>query len=85
MLKELLPANLHALKERGGAAVWGQDFLFAIDMEATPTISVDRQAALSMTRARLESLVPVSASPCRSHTLVRVFLQWATDEPPVFL
>jgi enterochelin esterase family protein len=46
----LLRSSIHALKERGGAAVWGQDFLFAIDMEATPTISIDRQAPLSMTR-----------------------------------
>ena len=49
-LKELLPANIHALKERGGAAVWGQDFLFAIEIETTPTVSVDRQASLSLTR-----------------------------------
>ena len=49
-LKELLPANIHALKERGGAAVWGQDFLFAVEMETTPTISIDRQAPLSLTR-----------------------------------
>jgi enterochelin esterase family protein len=49
-LKELLPANIHALKERGGAAVWGQDFLFAIEIATTPTISVDRQAPLSLTR-----------------------------------
>jgi hypothetical protein len=41
-LKELLPANIHLLKERGGAAVWGQDFLFAVEMEATPTISIPR-------------------------------------------
>jgi len=49
-LKELLPANIHALKERGGAAVWGQEFLFAIDIETTPTMSVDRQAPLPLTR-----------------------------------
>ncbi len=49
-LRELLPANIYALKERGGAAVWGQDFLFAIDIDTTPTISVDRQPPLPMTR-----------------------------------
>lgn len=55
-LKELLPASIHALKERGGAAVWGQEFLFAIDMETTPTISIDRQAPLPMTRVPNSSL-----------------------------
>lgn len=49
-LKELLPANIHALKERGGAAVWGRDFLFAIEIETTPTVSIDRQPPVPLTR-----------------------------------
>lgn len=49
-LKTLLPASIHALKERGGAAVWGQDFLFAVEMEATPAVSIGRRPPLAMTR-----------------------------------
>jgi enterochelin esterase family protein len=49
-LKELLPANIHDLKERGGSAVWGQDFLFAIDIETVPSISIDRKAPVKMNR-----------------------------------
>ncbi len=85
-LKELLPANIHALKERGGAAVWGQEFLFAIDIETTPTISVDRQAPLSLTRvAWLEPVVPVDEAAYRRDALLRVLLRRTADEPDVFL
>jgi enterochelin esterase family protein len=49
-LEQLLPASIPTLKERGGAAVWGQDFLFAIEIPSTPTISIDRQPPLSLTR-----------------------------------
>jgi enterochelin esterase family protein len=49
-LKELLPANIHDLKERGGVAVWGQDFLFAVDTDKTPSISVNHEPPAPMTR-----------------------------------
>src|SRR5271166_3966092 len=48
-LKELLGAGLPLLQGRDGAAVWGQEFLFAVESEKPATVSIDHQAALSMT------------------------------------
>ena len=49
-LKKLLPETLFDLKERGAAAVWGQDFLFAIESDAVSSVSVDKQPPMTMTR-----------------------------------
>jgi enterochelin esterase-like enzyme len=49
-LKELLPARLPTLKSRGGAAVWGQDYLFAIEIATTPTIAINRKPPVAMRR-----------------------------------
>jgi enterochelin esterase family protein len=49
-LRDLLPASLHSIKTRGGAAVWGQDFIFAIEIATTPTVSINRQAPVAMRR-----------------------------------
>src|SRR3954469_10290883 len=48
-LKELLAAGLPALQGRDGAAVWGQEFLFAVEAEKAPSVSIDRQPPLAMT------------------------------------
>ena len=48
-LKELLTSGLPGLKGRDGAAVWGQEFLFAVESEKAATVSVDKQAAVAMT------------------------------------
>jgi enterochelin esterase-like enzyme len=48
-LKELLGAGLPLLKGRDGAAVWGQEFLFAVESDKPATVSIDHQPALSMT------------------------------------
>ena len=47
-LKELLASGLPGLKGRDGAAVWGQEFLFAVESEKAATVSVDKQAAVAM-------------------------------------
>ena len=49
-LKTLFPETLFDLKERGAAAVWGQDFLFAIESDAVSSVAVDKQPPVSMTR-----------------------------------
>ena len=48
-LKDLLAAGLPGLAGRDGAAVWGQDFLFAVQAETPATVSIDHQPALTMT------------------------------------
>ena len=48
-LKDLLAAGLPALHGRDGAAVWGQDFLFAVEAEQSATLSMDHQPPLPMT------------------------------------
>jgi hypothetical protein len=48
-LKELLGAGLPLLQGRDGAAVWGQEFLFAVESDKPATVSIDHQPALSMT------------------------------------
>ncbi len=47
-LKELLGAGLPGLKGRDGVAVWGQDFLFAVESERPATVSIDQQPAMAM-------------------------------------
>ena len=49
-LKDLIAAGLPALRGRDGAAVWGQEFLFAVESESAPaTLSIDKQPPLAMT------------------------------------
>jgi enterochelin esterase family protein len=48
-LKELLGQGLPLLQGRDGAAVWGQEFLFAVESDKPATVSIDRQPALPMT------------------------------------
>ncbi|OYW09592.1 MAG: esterase [Acidobacteriia bacterium 12-62-4] len=48
---ELLGKGLPGLKGRDGAAVWGQEFLFAVESEKPATVSVDKQPAVAMTLA----------------------------------
>jgi len=50
-LGELLRGGLPGLKGRDGAAVWGQEFLFAVESETPATVSVDKQPAVAMTLA----------------------------------
>lgn len=50
-LKELLAAGLPGLAGRDGAAVWGQDFLFAVKSDSPATVSIDHGPPLPMKRA----------------------------------
>ena len=47
-LKELLGAGLPGLAGRDGAAVWGQEFLFAVQSEGPATVSIDNGPPLAM-------------------------------------
>ncbi len=47
-LAQLLTAGLPGLKGRDGAAVWGQDFLFAVESDFAATVSIDHQPALPL-------------------------------------
>ena len=47
-LKELLGAGLPGLSGRDGAAVWGQEFLFAVQSEGPATVSIDHGPPLAM-------------------------------------
>jgi enterochelin esterase family protein len=47
-LKELLAAGLPGLAGRDGAAVWGQEFLFAVRSEEPPSVSIDHGPPLAM-------------------------------------
>jgi hypothetical protein len=49
LLKELIESGLPGLAGRDGAAVWGQDFLFAVQSDAPATVSIDHQPPLEMT------------------------------------
>jgi enterochelin esterase family protein len=49
-LKSLFATTVFDLKERGAAAVWGQDFLFAIETGQVASVSVDKQTPMAMTR-----------------------------------
>jgi len=48
-LKELIGSGLPGLHGRDGAAVWGQEFLFAVEAEKPATVSVDHQPPFAMT------------------------------------
>ena len=48
-LKDMLGSGLPLLQGRDGAAVWGQEFLFAVESEKPATVSIDHQTALPMT------------------------------------
>src|SRR5882672_5061953 len=48
-LKELLASGLPLLQGRDGAAVWGQEFLFAVESEKPATVSIDHQPAIALT------------------------------------
>ena len=43
MLARLLGHGLPELRGRDGVAVWGQDFLFAVESATPPTVSIDKQ------------------------------------------
>ncbi|MFN0105376.1 MAG: alpha/beta hydrolase [Bryobacteraceae bacterium] len=47
-LGELLAGGLPGLAGRDGAAVWGQDFLFAVQSEAPASVSIDHGPPLAM-------------------------------------
>ena len=47
-LKQLLTGGLPGLKGRDGVAVWGQDFLFAVEADAAATVSIDHQPPIAM-------------------------------------
>jgi hypothetical protein len=49
-LKNLIAGGLPALYGRDGAAVWGQEFLFAVESEKPASLSVDKQPAVPMTK-----------------------------------
>ena len=48
-LKDLLAAGLPLLQGRDGAAVWGQEFLFAVQADQPASVSVDKQPPVEMT------------------------------------
>ncbi|MGH9719775.1 MAG: alpha/beta hydrolase [Bryobacteraceae bacterium] len=48
-LKELIASGLPGLKGRDGAAVWGQEFLFAVESDKPASVSVDKQPPVAMT------------------------------------
>ena len=47
-LKELLASGLPGLAGRDGAAVWGQEFLFAVQSPEAATVSIDHGPPLAM-------------------------------------
>lgn len=47
-LSTLLGKGLPELRGRDGAAVWGQNFLFAVESPTPATVSIDKQPALKM-------------------------------------
>ena len=48
-LKDLIAAGLPGLQGRDGAAVWGQEFLFAVESEKPASVSIDKQPPIAMT------------------------------------
>src|SRR4051812_10167022 len=48
-LKDLIASGMPALQGRDGAAVWGQDFLFAVESEKPATVSIDKQPPIPLT------------------------------------
>lgn len=51
VLKDLLGKGLPMLAGRDGVAVWGQEFLFAVESEKPAMVSVDKQPPVAMTNA----------------------------------
>ncbi len=49
-LRGMIDAGLPGLKGRDGVAVWGQDFLFAVESLAQASVSIDKQPPLPMKR-----------------------------------
>jgi enterochelin esterase-like enzyme len=47
-LKDLLGKGLPGMAGRDGAAVWGQEFLFAVESEKPASVSVDKQPPVAM-------------------------------------
>lgn len=47
-LGKLLASGLPGLKGRDGVAVWGQDFLFAVESPGPATVSINREAPIAM-------------------------------------
>ena len=48
-LKDLIASGLPGLNGRDGAAVWGQEFLFAVESDKPASVSIDKQPAVAMT------------------------------------
>src|SRR6266852_9437095 len=48
-LKDLIARGLPGLNGRDGAAVWGQEFLFAVESDSAASVSIDKQPPLAMT------------------------------------
>jgi len=48
-LKELIARGLPGLNGRDGAAVWGQEFLFAVESDGPASVSIDKQPPVAMT------------------------------------
>jgi enterochelin esterase family protein len=48
-LKELIAAGLPGVHGRDGAAVWGQEFLFAVESESPASVAIDGEPPLPMT------------------------------------
>ena len=48
-LKDLIARGLPGLHGRDGAAVWGQEFLFAVESDTAASVSIDKQAPVAMT------------------------------------
>jgi enterochelin esterase family protein len=49
-LAKLLGHDLPMLRGRDGVAVWGQEFLFAVESETPATVSIDHEPPLAMKR-----------------------------------
>src|SRR5947208_13519619 len=47
-LKDLMARGLPGLNGRDGAAVWGQEFLFAVESANPASVSIDKQPPLAM-------------------------------------
>lgn len=48
-LKDLIASGLPALHGRDGAAVWGQEFLFAVESDKSAIVSIDHQPPIALT------------------------------------
>ncbi len=49
-LKDLIGSGLPGLRGRDGAAVWGQEFLFAVESAQEAAVTIDKQPPVAMTR-----------------------------------